>query len=405
MSDSTTCVISGGGPAGMIAGLLLARAGVDVTVFEKHADFLRDFRGDTVHPTTLELLDELGLIDQFNAIPHSRLYGLVAHSERSGPLRVIDFNKLNVPYPYVAIAPQWDFLNLLANAGAKEPTFRLVMQSEVTDLLYEGDHVVGVRYAQDSGEYDLRADLTIAADGRWSRLRAKAHLPVTSYNVPLDLWWFRLNASETVGEAILPLSANGRFFIAIPRQGYVQMANIIPKGDDQRLRAQGLQPLRLAAASAIPQAAHSAHDLTWDQVKLLDIQVNRMTTWYREGLLCIGDAAHAMSPVGGVGVNLAVQDGVAAARLLATPLLEGTLSATHLAAVQERREASAIFTQRLQRVMHRLISSLIARQRGLEMPKPVRWVIETFPGLTKVPAKLLLYGRAPEHAPRFARRP
>lgn len=405
MSESTTCVIAGGGPAGMIAGLLLSRAGVQVTVLEKHGDFLRDFRGDTVHPTTLELLDELGLIDEFNATAHSTIHGLVVHGEDGEPTKFVDISRLNVKYPYVAIAPQWDFLNLLADAGSREPTFRLIMNAEVTDLVHENDRIVGVRYTKDGAEHKLLADLTIAADGRWSTIRTQTHLSVISHNVPIDLWWFRLDTTEPVGEAILPTSANRRLFIAIPRKGYVQMAHIIPKGSNDRLRAQGLQHLRAAAAKAIPEVAVSANDLSWSDVKLLNVELNRLTTWYRDGLLLIGDAAHAMSPIGGVGVNLAVQDGVAAAQILAEPLLTQTLSLGDLAAVQKRREDSAIFTQRLQRVMHRVLKPLVNRDNGLVVPRPLRWLMETFPGIGKVPAKLLLYGRTPEHAPDFARRP
>lgn len=404
MSESTTCVIAGGGPAGMIAGLLLARAGVHVTVLEKHGDFLRDFRGDTVHPTTLELLDELGLIDEFNATPHSRIHGLMVYGEDGEPAKLVDVSKLDVKYPYVAIAPQWDFLNLLAAAGSQEPTFRLLMNAEVTDLVYEDDRIMGVRYRTDGAEHELLADLTIAADGRWSNIRSQAHVPVVGYNVPIDLWWFRLDTIEPVGEAILPTSANRKLFIAIPRKGYVQMAHIIPKGANDRLRAEGLQPLQAAAAKAVPAVARSVTGLAWDDVKLLNVELNRLTKWYRDGLLFIGDAAHAMSPIGGVGVNLAVQDGVAAARILAEPLLSGTLSRNDLAAVQERREEPAVFTQRLQRVMHQILKPLVTRNNGLVVPRPLRWVLEAFPGIGKVPAKLLLYGRTPEHAPDFARR-
>jgi 2-polyprenyl-6-methoxyphenol hydroxylase and related FAD-dependent oxidoreductases len=405
MTERTTCVIIGGGPAGMVAGLVLARGGVEVTVLEKHGDFLRDFRGDTVHPTTLGLLDELGLFEAFDAIPHARIRRLVVPARGGEPVTVAEFERLDLPHPYVALAPQWDFLDLLARAGADEPSFRLLMNAEFTELVVDGDRVAGVRYRTVAGERELRADLVIAADGRWSRAREQSGLRLAEYRVPIDIWWFRLDTQQSVEESLLPRSAHGRLFIAIPRTGYVQMGCIIPKGADARLRAEGIDGLRAAVAAAFPAGAEAATRLEWDDVKLLDIKLNRLREWHREGLLCLGDAAHAMSPVGGVGVNLAVQDGVAAASLLAGPLRAGTLTRSDLAAVQRRRAPAAAATQRIQRLLHRVVGPVAARGATLELPPPVAHLLRAFPALRAIPARRLAVGSRPEHAPEFARRP
>jgi len=403
--EHSTCVVVGGGPAGMVAALILARSGVEVTVLEKHGDFLRDFRGDTVHPTTLDLLDELGLYERFDALPHSVVRELVIRTATGEDVRFADIGALKLPHPFVAIAPQWDFLDLLADAGSREPGFRLLMNAEFIDLLREGDRVVGVTYATAAGEQELRADLVIGADGRWSRVREKMGRAVREFPVGIDLWWFRVPADGPVGESILPRSADGRLFVVVPRTGYAQMAMIIPKGADAVLRAEGIEGLRTAVGHAVPALAATASQLEWDDVKLLDVRVNRLDRWYVEGLLCIGDAAHAMSPVGGVGVNLAVQDGVAAAARLAGPLSAGTLTTRDLAAVQRRRDRPARFTQSIQRAMHRVLLPIVRSGEGITLPRPMIRLFRTFPALARIPARAIVVGLRPEHAPPAARRP
>lgn len=405
MSATTECIVVGGGPAGMVTALILARGGVRVSVLEKHGDFLRDFRGDTVHPSTLELLDELGLFEKFDALPHSTVHELVLTRRSGKPVTLGDISRLKLPFPYIAIAPQWDFLNLLADAGREEPGFQLLMKAEFVELIRTGNRVAGVRYRREDGsEEELYADLTIAADGRWSRVREQAGLPLREFPVTVDLWWFRLDVDGPVGESVLPRSGNGRMFVIIPRKGYVQIGMIIPKGADPRLRAEGIAGLRAAVVAAVPELAGSADRLTFDDVKLLDVRLNRLRRWYLDGLLCLGDAAHAMSPVGGVGVNLAVQDGVAAATLLAQPLKDHSLTTRDLAAVQRRRDRPTRFTQNLQRLMHRAIGPAATNGTGLVAPGWLAGPLTIFPSLTKIPARAVAVGLRPEHAPDFARR-
>ena len=400
VTESTTCVIAGGGPAGMVAGLLLARAGVEVTVLEKHDDFLRDFRGDTVHPSTMALLDDLGLGARFAALPTSII-------ERAGPevdgrpITVVDFSRLHHRHPYVAMVPQWDLLTLLAEAAAAEPTFTLRMNCEVTGLLREGDTVTGVRYLSPDGPRALHADLTVACDGRTSVLRGAAGLTVREYPVPFDLWWFRLPRQSGGQYSLIPRTVGGHSLIMIPRQGYFQIAYFIPKGADERLRAEGVAAFRGALAALIPEIPSDALRC-WDDVKFLDVRLNRLDRWYTDGLLCIGDAAHAMSPAGGVGINLAIQDAVATARLLAAPLVAHRVRARDLAAVQRRRTPPTTLTQAFQRALHRGMS----RKPGLDTQPPaaLQAVIERLPGLSVIPAYLVGVGIRPERAPAFARR-
>jgi len=404
---ATGVAIAGGGPAGMMAGLILARCGVEVTVFEKHADFLRDFRGDTVHPSTLTLLDELGLFERFDAIPHSRLTSMeVPFGDTM--VTPVDFGRLHVAHPYVAMVPQWDFLNLLAAAGAEEPRFHLRMSTEVTGLLFEGSRVVGVTYRGPDGDGELRAELTIAADGRTSLLRADAALVPHDYPVPFDVWWFRLPRTGAGEYSLLPRTMPGRAIIMIPRVGYFQIAYLIPKGADAALRARGLDGLKEELAVLAPECGTDG--LTdWDAVRLLNVELNRLPRWHREGLLCIGDAAHAMSPAGGVGVNLAIQDAVAAATLLYRPLLEHRVTAQDLAAVQRRRRLPTAAIQSVQRILHRGLLAPVLAGRDLAAPGPlvgaVAALLRLVPAISVLPARLVGVGLRPEHVPESARRP
>lgn len=402
MSESTTCAIVGGGPAGMVLGLLLARAGVEVTLLEKHADFLRDFRGDTVHPSTLRLIGDLGLWDEFSKVPQSRIDHL-GIDVAGRQLTLVDFRRLDQPHPYIAMVPQWDLLNLLAEAARAESTFTLKMEHEVTGLLREGDRVSGVRFRGPAGEGELTAVLTVACDGRTSTVRSESGLPIQEWPVPFDVWWFRLPRDADAEYSLVPRTAPGQLLIMIPREGYFQMAYLIPKGSDERLRARGLEVFRDEVAALAPEA-ETSHLKSFDDVKLLDVKLNRLKRWHTDGLLCIGDAAHAMSPMGGVGINIAVQDAVGAATLLAEPLRRRNVTEADLVAVRRRRLPAAAVTQALQRLMHRrLVVPVFAGADG-QPPRVFVALLQKLPWLAAVPARVIGVGVRPERAPAFARR-
>jgi 2-polyprenyl-6-methoxyphenol hydroxylase-like FAD-dependent oxidoreductase len=403
VGDTTTCAIVGGGPAGLFLGLLLARAGVEVTVLEKHADFLRDFRGDTVHPVTLRLLDELGLFDQFDSLPHSIVER--GQFDVDGHLyTLVDFRRLRQPHPYVAMVPQWDLLDLIAETADKEPTFTLRMRSEATGLVRDGNAVTGVRYTGPDGPGELRADLTVGCDGRTSVVRRDAGLPIREYPVPFDVWWFRVQRDQNAQYSLIPRTRPGRALVMIPRQDYFQIAYLIPKGSDAELRARGLESFHRELAELIPESSSDAIT-SWDDVKVLDVRLDRLRRWHANGVLCIGDAAHAMSPVGGVGINLAIADAVAAAGLLARPLRTHRLTTKQLATVRRRRLLPTAATQTLQRILHRvLLASVLQGHQAARPPAALLNVLERVPQLTAVPAYIIGVGLLPQHAPDFARR-
>jgi 2-polyprenyl-6-methoxyphenol hydroxylase-like FAD-dependent oxidoreductase len=408
MTERTTCVVVGGGPAGMVLGLLLARAGVDVTVLEKHSDFLRDFRGDTVHPSTMQLLDELGLGERFARLPQSQLREVAFPTTDGRRIVVADLSRLKVRYPYVAMVPQWDLLNLLAESAAEEPSFTLRMRTEVTELIRENGRVQGARYRTADGVTgEIRADLTVACDGRWSIARKQADLQPKEFPVSIDAWWFRLpRHPEDNVSALMPQAGKGRFAVVIPRPEHLQIAYIGRKGTDPERRAAGIEAFRRDIVDLMPWVADRVGELrSMDDIKHLDVRVNRLRRWHVDGLLCIGDAAHAMSPVGGVGINLAIQDAVAAATLLAEPLRAGPVTPARLGRVRARRLLPTILVQSLQRFMHRTVVDPIVEGRRTGPPRPVLNLLNRLPQLSYLPAYLIGVGFRPEHAPPFARRP
>ncbi|NUR13564.1 MAG: FAD-dependent oxidoreductase [Bradyrhizobium sp.] len=392
------CCIVGGGPAGMMLGYLLGRAGIEVVVLEKHADFFRDFRGDTVHPSTLQVMDELGLIDGFLKLPHQRLQKLDGLFGGT-PVRIADLSRLHTKYPFIAFMPQWDFLNFLREAGRRFASLEVMMSTEAVDLIRRGETIAGVRAKTPDGIIDIEADLTIACDGRHSTVRERAGLAVEEIGAPMDVLWFRAGRKTDETESVFARVEPGKMMITFDRGDYWQCAYVIAKGQYEAVRARGLQALLDDVVRMAPILKAGIADVkSFDDVKLLTVAINRLTRWTRPGLLCIGDAAHAMSPVGGVGVNLAVQDAVATANLLADKMQHGCPSENDLDAVRRRREFPVRMTQRMQVIVQNNIISgaLQGSDRPLKVPLIVR-LITALPWLQGIPARLIALGVRPEH--------
>ncbi|MGB8527886.1 MAG: FAD-dependent oxidoreductase [Rhodoplanes sp.] len=395
---SARCCVVGGGPCGLMLGFLLARAGIDVIVLEKHGDFLRDFRGDTIHPSTMEVMFELGLLDEFLKLPHQREDVIV---ERFGTRKyaLADFRFLPTRAKYLALMPQWHFLNFLAEQGRNYPSFHLRMSTEAVELLEEQGRVIGIRANGPDGKIEIRTDLTVGCDGRHSTVRACSGLAVEDLGAPMDALWFWLpKHADDPMKTTSSLEA-GRSMVLMDRGDYWQCAFMILKGSIDETRRAGLPELRAEIAALFPPFADRVDTLAdWEQIKLLNVTVNRLKRWYRPGLLCIGDAAHAMSPLLGVGLGLAVQDAVAAANILWGPLAAGTLCEADLARVQKRREFPTRFTQGIQMLLHRSFDRALrqAESRALEAPLSVR-LLAALPLLRRLPARLVGMGVRPEH--------
>ena len=403
MERNVQCCIAGGGPAGMMLGVLLARAGVRVLVLEKHADFLRDFRGDTIHPSTMQIIDELGWLDEFLKLPHQPVHRLNAQFG-SSRLALADFSHLPVRAPFIAMMPQWDFLDFLAAKGRVYPGFQLMMQTEALGLTRDGNRITGVTAMSPNGPLAITAGLVVAADGRASVLRNAAGLHGEAFGVPMDVLWFQLPRKATDTDETQGRFDAGRIFIMLNRGDYWQCAFVIRKGQNDDVRAAGLQAFRASVGALLPFEDARADSIPdWDHVKLLTVKVDRLSKWARPGLLCIGDAAHAMSPVGGVGINLAVQDAVAAANVLAQPLIERRLTFADVQRVQARRDFPTRMTQRIQLAMQNSIIAPALASKGTLKPPFVLRLITVIPGLNRIPARLMGLGVRPEHVAHFIR--
>jgi 2-polyprenyl-6-methoxyphenol hydroxylase-like FAD-dependent oxidoreductase len=393
----TACCIAGGGPAGMMLGFLLARAGVSVVVLEKHKDFLRDFRGDTVHPSTLELMHELGLLEEFLKLPHSKVHEI---SLQIGDDRVAvgNFEHLPAHCKFIALMPQWDFLNFIADHAKSYSSFDLRMCAEATDLIFDGGRVAGVQVKMPEDEIQIYADLTVGCDGRHSTLRERAGFKVENLHAPMDVMWFRISRKRTDPDNVVAHVEAGRMLVMLNRNDYWQCAYVIPKGTIDEVKAAGLDKFRNAVGDISSFLGERLHEIdSWNEVKLLTVEVDRLVGWCRPGLICIGDAAHAMSPIGGVGINLAVQDAVAAANILTEPLSHGTLTIETLEKIQQRREFPTRVTQRLQIILQNNIIGPALKNKDKRPRAPLLMKIMQWPLLRRIPGRLLAFGVRPEH--------
>jgi 2-polyprenyl-6-methoxyphenol hydroxylase-like FAD-dependent oxidoreductase len=394
---NTTCCVAGGGPAGMMLGFLLARTGIPVVVLEKHKDFLRDFRGDTVHPSTLEIMHELGLLDEFLAIPHSTIRE-VSLQIGDDHLTVGNFESLPVRCKFIALMPQWDFLNFIADHAKPYQGFDLRLCAEATDLILEDGRVAGVRAKTPDGQIEIRAGLTVACDGRHSTLRERAGLTVENLHSPMDVMWFRISRNDSDPADLAAHVERGQMLVMLNRNDYWQCAYVIPKGTADEVKRAGLDQFRNNVREITPFLCDRMHEIDgWEKVKLLTVEVDRLRQWYRSGLICIGDAAHAMSPIGGVGINLAVQDAVAAANILAGPLRRGTVGVDTLKQIQRRREFPTRVTQRIQIFMQNNLIGPALATKGKRPRAPIFMKMMQWPLLRRLPGRLLAFGVRPEH--------